>query len=289
MRETISSILAEVGDRSAIKDIQPVSGGDISEAFKITTAEGLYFVKYNRDAAEDFFQKEAVGLQLLKQTGALRVPEVYAYSTASSTVQGYIVMEWVEGQAQRDTDEQLGRGLALLHSSHKEKYGLEEDNYIGTLPQPNGWHDDWVEFLSDRRLAHLARLAEDRGYFPESRREKMERLLRSLDQWIPHYRQPVMLHGDFWGGNWIAGPQGEPWIIDPAVFYGEREFELAFTELFGGFSRRFYDAYEEIHPISPDYQERKQLYQLYYLLVHLTLFGESYGPSVDRVLSYYVG
>lgn len=289
MRYVLQTILNEAGDHSSIHDIQPVSGGSISEAYKLTTAKGRYFVKYNRNAAEDFFEKEAEGLRLLRRAGTLRVPEVYHYSTANSAVQGYIVMEWLEGEAARETEDRLGKGLALLHRKSHDHYGLVESNYIGKLPQPNGWSDNWITFFRDRRLGYQARLAEKRGYLTHSRRTKLNRLLHSLDQWIPAYEQPVLLHGDLWSGNWLVGPEGEPCLIDPAVFYGERELELAFTELFGGFSRRFYDAYEEMNPLSENYEERKQLYQLYYLLVHLTLFGESYGPAVDRVLAYYVG
>lgn len=289
MRQRIKDVLHQIGDHSAIKGIEPVSGGSISEAYRVMTTETPYFIKYNRNAPADFFQKEAHGLRLLKQTGTLRVPEVYGYSTPDSAVQGFIVMEWIEGQKGRETEERLGRELAWLHRTSHRQYGLEEDNYIGELPQPNGWEDDWVTFFREKRLGYQAQLAEERGYLPQSRRVKLDRLLHSLDRWIPHRGQPSLLHGDLWGGNWIVGPKGIPYLIDPAVFYGEREFEIAFTELFGGFSSFFYEAYHEVNPLSESYEERKRLYQLYYLLVHLTLFGESYGPSVDRVLQYYVG
>lgn len=288
MKQTLMGILHEIGDRSSVKEVQPVSGGSISQAYKVITSIDRYFIKYNPNAVEDFFQKEAEGLHLLKQTATLRVPDVYGYSKAGSAVHGFIVLEWVEGRAARHTEEQLGRGLALLHHSYNHQYGLEADNYIGSLPQPNGWYNDWGVFFRERRLLPQIKLAKERGYLPKARQKKLERLLDTLHQWIPQYEQPALLHGDLWGGNWIVGYGGNPYLIDPAVFYGERELELAFTELFGGFSRRFYAAYEEVHPLSSSYEERKQLYQLYYLLVHLTLFGESYGPSVDRVLSYYV-
>lgn len=289
MSDKFSGILHEIGDRTPVIGVQSVSGGSISEAYTITTETATYFVKHNPNVTEDFFQKEAEGLRLLRQTGTLRVPEVYGYSTSGSAVHHFIVMEWLRGTHANDTEEQLGRGLALLHSSYNDQYGLFEDNYIGALPQPNGWYEDWVVFFGARRLAHQAQLAEKRGYLPKVRKEKLERLLDSLHQWIPRYGKASLLHGDLWGGNWIVGPEGAPCLIDPAVFYGERELELAFTELFGGFSRRFYEAYEAENPLPPDYVERKQLYQLYYLLVHLALFGESYGPSVDQVLTYYVG
>lgn len=289
MRRTLHQICHKIGDTSAINDVQPVSGGSISQAYKVTTDEAQYFVKVNRHVPVDFFKKEAEGLTLLRSTGALRVPKVYGYSAVSAAVPGFIAMEWLEGQEAIGTDVRLGRGLAALHGACHDRYGLAEDNYIGALPQPNGWCDDWVAFLRDKRLGHQARLAAERGRLPKSRQMMLDRLLQSLDKWIPHKGQPALLHGDLWGGNWLAGPGGEPCLIDPAVFYGEREFELAFTELFGGFSERFYASYTEMSPLSPGYEERKPIYQLYYLLVHLTLFGEAYGPAVDRVLTYYVG
>lgn len=289
MKQKLARILRETGDSSPVTDVRRVSGGDISEAYRVKTSEGTYFVKYNENVPDDFFQKEAEGLRLLKETGALRVPDVYGYSHGRSPVQGFIVLEWIEGRTSRHTEEQLGRGLASLHRSHHDCYGLEADNYIGRLPQPNGWFNDWVDFFREKRLGAQVQLAEERGALPPSRRDKLDRLLASLERWLPRYGQPSLLHGDLWSGNWIAGPGGEPYLIDPAVFYGEREFELAFTELFGGFSPRFYEAYNEVSPLSGSYEERKPLYQLYYLLVHLTLFGETYGPSVDRVLAYYVG
>jgi fructosamine-3-kinase len=135
----------------------------------------------------------------------------------------------------------------------------------------------------------MIKLAEERGRLTSERRRRLMRLADSLERWIPARTEPSLLHGDLWHGNWIASDHGQPYLIDPAVFYGDREYEMAFTELFGGFSSRFYAAYEEAHPLSPDYAERRPLYQLYYLLVHLILFGESYGSSVDRVLIRYVG
>lgn len=219
----------------------------------------------------------------------MQVPLVYHWSHESHSTAGYILMEWLEGEATVDTEEQLGQGLAHLHFSlSKHGYGLTSDNYIGTLPQPNGWREDWVTFLRDQRLGFQANLAEKQGMLRGKRKDNLYRLLINLEKWIPHQPGPSMLHGDLWGGNWMTGPKGAPYLIDPAVFYGDREFEIAFTELFGGYSSRFYDAYREISPLSPEYEERKHIYQLYYLLVHLNLFGESYGSSIDRVLSRYV-
>lgn len=285
-REQIVQAIQAAGDPAPLESIHPVSGGSISRTFRVETKNGRYMIKIHETPPADFFHKEAEGLRLLKQAGELGVPRVFHVDKHS------IVMEWVEGLRAPDTDEKLGRGLARLHRNHtsSQGFGLSFDNYIGQLPQPNGWQDDWLTFLREKRLGFQAELAVKQGCFSRERGKKMERLLQSLDQWIdPKQVRPSLLHGDLWGGNWICGPGGEPYLIDPAVFYGDREFDLAFSEMFGGFSPAFYQAYREEIPLSPGYEERKPLYQLYYLLVHLYLFGESYGPSVDRILRRYCG
>ncbi|MDQ0337480.1 fructosamine-3-kinase [Caldalkalibacillus uzonensis] len=277
-----------MGDTSHLIDVQPVPGGDISQAFEVRTENNHCFIKINRNAVPDFFQKEAYGLQQLRQAGALSVPQVYHVSPSSAD-HGYIVMEWVPTEPAADSETKLGRGLARLHQYTHTYYGLAENNYIGKLPQPNGWEKSWIRFLSEQRLGFQTKLADEQGMLPAKRKARLEKLLDRLGQWVPDERRPVLLHGDLWSGNWLAGPRGTPYLIDPAVFYGQREFELAFTELFGGFSPRFYAAYQEVQPLSEHYEDVRPLYQLYYLLVHLNLFGETYGPAVDRILRHYVG
>lgn len=280
----VAQALQQAGDTTQLKDLTPVSGGDISRAYRATTGQGVCFVKINPHVPEDFFVREAEGLALLREGAGLPVPEVYGCG------RDYIVMEWVEGTSQSATEEMLGRGLARQHMfrGRGKGFGLDSDNYIGRLPQPNEWHADWLSFLREKRLGFQAALAQEKGYWNAERERQMERLLGSLDRWIDNRQvEPSLLHGDLWGGNWIVGPQGQPYLIDPAAFFGDREFELAFTELFGGFSSTFYAVYEEMYPLSPGYEERRPLYQLYYLLVHLNLFGESYGAAVDRILARY--
>ncbi len=288
MKVVISEALNLLGDPSGVTEIRPVSGGCINQAFYVQTGSGKYFVKANDNARRDFFQREADGLRLLKEAKAIRVPKVYGEYYFDDTKTSVLVLEWVEGQKTGATDEQLGRGLAMLHQTYGRAFGLEQDNYIGSLPQKNGWHDNWLSFYRDQRLGVQMELGKQRGYMNSSRLRKMEKLLERLPEWISEDVKPSLIHGDLWSGNWIAGPAGEPYLIDPAVSYAHFEQELAFTELFGGFSERFYRAYEEINPVSEGFRDRKELYQLYYLLVHLNVFGESYGSSVDRVLGYYV-
>lgn len=176
-----------------------------------------------------------------------------------------------------------------MHRSEGKHFGLEEDQYIGTLPQKNGLYSDWVSFYLERRLMPQFNLADKKGQLNSSRRRKLMKLFDGLHKWLPTKCKPVLLHGDLWGGNWISSRSGQPYLIDPAAFYGHHEFELAFTELFGGFSRAFYQTYQDIIPLTSEYEDRKELYQLYYLLVHLNLFGEAYGQAVDRILRKYIG
>ncbi|GAB7386881.1 fructosamine kinase family protein [Bacillaceae bacterium] len=289
----LGKLLRQAGDDGPIREVRPVSGGDISAAARVETGNGIYFVKWKQNVPHDFFRKEAEGLQRLAEADALPVPRVLGHLSPSDGQPGMVLLEWIERDRAADEDlasERLGEGLAALHRMHGKAFGLEADNYIGRLPQRNGWKENWAEFYRDKRLGVLAELAAQEGRMDVTRARRMELLLSQLDRWLGGRDvAPSLLHGDLWRGNWLVGPQGRPYLIDPAVSYGDRELELAFTELFGGFSARFYRAYRASYPLAAGYEERKPLYQLYYLLVHLVLFGEAYGPSVDRILRRYVG
>ena len=272
-----------------IERLERVSGGDIHQAAKLVLRTGdALFLKFSERPLPRIFEVEAEGLERLRRAGELRVPEVLAVGET------FLLLEWIEpdpapptARAMRD----FGRRLARLHQHLNEQglYGLDHDNYIGTLPQVNTPTRSWVEFYRARRLGAQLELARSRGRLPPKRREKLERLMERLDEFIDEQSaKPSLLHGDLWGGNFLLS-EGEAVLIDPAVYYGDREIDLAFTELFGGFSSAFYEGYNEVWPLDPDYEERKALYQLYPLLIHLNLFGESYGPGVDRVLRRYVG
>lgn len=291
LAEALAAAVPEVA-RERVISVRTARGGDIGESFCVTTGRRRLFVKYRLDLPETLFRREAEGLRLLARADALAVPEPLYAGPVPGQTGGMIVLSWIDtGPVTGDMAEALGRGLALQHraTSPEGRYGLAADNYIGTLPQANGWHDGWVAFYRERRLAPLAGRAEERGLLSGGRREKLGRLLDRLDRWLPDKPAPALLHGDLWGGNWLAGADGRPWLIDPAVYYGHRECDLAFAELFGGFPPAFYGAYEEAWPLAPDYSDRKPIYQLYHLLVHLILFGEAYGSSVDRVLNRYAG
>ncbi|MGD6816454.1 fructosamine kinase family protein [Metabacillus sp. 113a] len=263
----------------------PVSGGDINEAWMLQTETRKYFLKTNREESIDFFHAEADGLKEIASSNAIAVP--FVLKTGTIDCVPFLLMEWIEGRKTEHTETELGTKLAAMHQTFHTKFGYGSDTYMGKLPQKNGWHGSWVRYYSNERLKPQLELAIGRGHMPVPRRRSMEKLLMNLDRWLGHHPKPSLLHGDLWGGNWMTGESGNPVLIDPSVLYGDHEFEIAFTELFGGFSQAFYSSYQEAFPLSEGYEDRKPLYQLYYLLAHLNMFGESYGRAVDQIISRY--
>ena len=228
----------------------------------------------------DMFEAEAEGLAELASAGAIRVPAVMRTGIEDGVA--FIEMERLStGRATRAVEHALGEQLATLHRTTKERYGWHRDNTIGYTPQRNDWGSDWVEFFREHRLGYQLRLAAERGY-GGSLQDQGALLLKRLPVWFRDYEpESSLLHGDLWGGNW-ACCDGEPVIFDPAVYYGDRETDLAMTRLFGGFGRAFYEAYESAWPLAPGHRERNDLYQLYHVLNHLNLFGSSYlGRAQD--------
>ncbi len=271
------------------KDVYPCVGGDINHAAQIATADGLLFIKWNENALGGMFTAESKGLKLLRDSKTLRVPEVIALQEAEGDTPTFLVLEWLEtGQANLQTPEQLGQGLAALHRQTAPKHGLDHDNFIGSLPQSNSQHDSWVNFYAEQRIRPQMEIARQKGMLRPGRERMLEVFLAHLPKLIQD-APASLLHGDLWGGNVMILANQQPAIIDPAVYYGNREVELAFTELFGGFAKRFYDAYHAAYPLEPGYPSRRALYQLYPLLVHMNLFGGGYASRVDSILSQYVG
>ncbi len=263
-----------------------VAGGDINLAFEARLGDGRrVFVKTHPDGPRTLFSCEARGLRWLREAGALRTPEVLAVADASGHQPGFLVLEYIE-PAQRDPsfDETLARGLAALHKFGAPSFGLDYDNFIGSLPQPNGPRDNWCAFYREQRLEVQLRLAVDRGRIAESMARDFMRLFDRLEMLVGDPEPPSRLHGDLWGGNLHVDERGQPCLIDPAVYGGHREIDLAMMKLFGGFGRRVFEAYDEAWPLSDSSDRRVPLYQLYPLLVHVNLFGGSYVAQVSRAL-----
>ncbi len=282
------SIAARLGTN--IQNVQVCSGGDINEAAQIVTSDGSLFVKWHPRSPQHMFSTEAKGLSLLRKSNTVRVPEVIMVEEARDDCPAYILLEWLEsGTPQAHTSHQLGEQLAALHQQSASEHGLDHDNFIGRLPQYNHQHATWAAFYAEQRIRPQMKIAQQVGQLPTHREKLLNTLLQRLDTLLPQPNPPAsLLHGDLWGGNFMTLTGGQPAVIDPAVYYGHREIEMAFTELFGGFSPAFYDAYNSVYPLDKEYQRRKSLYQLYPLMVHMNLFGGGYGRSVDSILRQYV-
>lgn len=270
-----------------VRRIQGVNGGCISDGVRVELSAGPVFLKHNADAPAGMFAAEARGLEALADAAVdLVVPRPLAWADAQDGAPAWIALEWLEPTGRpRGFAEQLGHGLAVLHRARRtERWGWMEDNYIADLPQENGGTRTWAEFWRTRRLEPQLARARAGGRLP-GRGADWERLWDRLPEVLAPAEQdgPSLLHGDLWGGNVLAAGGG-PALIDPAVYRGHREADLAMTELFGGFADGFYAAYREAWPLLPGYATRRAVYQLWYLLVHVNLFGGDYVRQAAGVL-----
>lgn len=276
----------------AVVSKTPVSGGDINRAYALLLSDGSrLFMKANRKENADFFRAEAEGLEALRAAGTIRVPEVIARGADADG--SFLLLEYVEeGRRSPAASEKLGRQLAQLHMADTAhlvpggRFGFMNDNYIGAGVQCNDPEETWTEFFINRRLRPQFERAS--AYWNIDERKSIDRFLDRADRYLAEPDRPSLLHGDLWAGNYMIGSSGEPWLIDPAAYVGHAEADLAMTELFGGFDRRFYDAYRETAGIDPGYADRRDLYNLYHLLNHLNLFGGSYIYSVRSIISRYI-
>ena len=291
LRESLESELV-----LKIKRIQPVRGGSINHVVRIDTNQGCFCLKWNNRTLPGTFTAEAEGIALLAATQTIRLPAVLKVSESNSPdFPAYILMEWIESPDRSNPSmASLGERLAALHrfpGPPHARYGLESDNFIGYTPQSNSWSESWPEFFLKQRLEFQRDLALRKGLLSQDRRKHLDRLLGNSPSFFPSLSstRPSLLHGDLWSGNILFDRAGEPVLIDPAVYYGDREAEIAFTELFGGFQPEFYRTYQAAYPLSPEYKNRRDLYNLYHLLNHLNRFGEMYGPGIDHILHHYVG
>ncbi len=269
----------------AIRSQQGVGGGCINTTTVLQDGKRRYFVKLNDAAHRSMFEAEAEGLGEIARTRTVRVPAPLCWGTADGST--YLVLEYLElGGADSRHLEQLGRQLAQMHRATRDRFGWQRDNTIGSTPQINTPSPDWVDFWRRQRLGFQLELAARNG---RDLMRKGERLMAELGEFFRAYRpQPSLLHGDLWGGNVGAAGQ-QPVIFDPAVYYGDREADLAMTELFGGFSGRFYQAYREAWPLDAGYQTRKTLYNLYHILNHFNLFGGGYATQAEHMIDSLLG
>jgi fructosamine-3-kinase len=292
--EPIRAALSALGDSTPLRQVQLLGGGCINHAMRLVTGRSAYLLKYNSDPLPGMFRCEAEGLKRLADTHTVRVPAVLGYQEASAPAAGapyrpaWILLEYLEGARSGDPA-RLGEQLAELHRQGQSPrnppaYGLYNDNYLGSTLQVNGWESSWTRFFAEYRLRPQMETGRRNGRVGGERQKWLQKLIQRLPGLLGEIaRRPSLVHGDLWSGNVIPGPDGFA-LIDPAVSYSDREVEMAYTELFGGFSSRFYAAYNSAWPLDPGYPERRDLYNLYHLLNHLNLFGESYGSAVDGIL-----
>ena len=267
-----------------IRQRQPLGGGCINQAWRFSDDQRTFFVKVNTAASLPLFEAEAAGLVELAATGTVRVPEPMGHGVVAE--HAWLMLEYLPlVSAGTRAMEKLGRSLAALHSQPRTGFGWYRDNAIGATLQINTYCGDWIEFWRERRLGFQLDLADSNGY-TGALQQQGEQLRARLDGlFVGHSPTPALLHGDLWSGNAGCTVDGEPVIFDPAVYQGDREADLAMTELFGGFPESFYAAYREALPLATGYPQRRTLYNLYHVLNHLNLFGGSYCAQAEQMMA----
>jgi len=284
-KEELKQILEKhLKENVEITNYSYVGGGSINETFRLSTTSGEFFVKKNSASRyPGMFEKEALGINLLAKADEILVPEVLTYGQGKRD--SFLILDFIEsGNHKPDFWEEFARNLGNLHKHSAEYFGLDHDNYIGSLPQSNKKHIKWNDFFREERLSFQVKLARDSGMIGYTDTKMFDRFYSKLDEIFPE-EPPSLIHGDLWGGNYMVNGSGDPVIIDPAVYYGHREMDLGMSKLFGGFDQNFYRNYNEYFPLEKDWEQRLEYCNLYPLMVHVNLFGGSYLNSVKAILS----
>ncbi len=290
IHKLVASALSEVFGKVVIINSERVLGGGcINRAAKLETNAGNFFLKWNDNCAPDIFIREAESLKELKKAAGdfLTVPDVFASKQVDETP-GFLVLEYLENsRSSFNGDEKLGRGLAKIHQYTHSQFGFYNDNYCGATLQNNLWKDNWSEFFRDNRLKFLLNLIDKERPLLVDERKIFEKLPGRIENLIPKESVPVLIHGDLWSGNYMNSEKG-PALIDPSSYYADREMEFAIMTMFGGFSQRFYDAYNEVNTLPADWKQRNSLYQLYHVLNHYYLFGGGYRTQALQIAKNYL-
>ena len=267
--------------------IQSLSGGSISYAYLLKWDKGAYFLKVNNNSdALKMFAAEQKGLQAIEETATIAVPKVHHVDVYDS--KAFLLMNYIKSKSADANDyKMLGTQLAKLHLNHKDKFGFPSDNFIGSLPQSNILHSHWAEFYWHERIAPQLKLAKQNNLLNASEIISEHAAIAVFEELLTNDVEPSLLHGDLWAGNYLISTDCRPYLIDPAAYWGHSMVDIAMSKLFGGFGNEFYTAYHEIIPKTNNYNAQIDLYQLYFLLVHLNLFGRSYYGSVAAILKRY--
>lgn len=281
-------ITQATGEKFQIRDRHSVSGGCINQGYRISDQSRTYFVKLNQASEIAMFEAEALGVKQIAQTQTIRAPQPICWGTEANTA--YLILEWLDlgGKSNNVAWEEMGRKLACLHQwtppqnePGHDQFGWDINNTIGSTPQMNPWVKNWSEFWQQHRIGYQLKLARRRGGTFEQSEQLLEKIPEIL---ADHHPKPSLVHGDLWGGNASVTVTGEPVIFDPATYFGDREVDLAMTELFGGFPSVFYQGYYDVYPIDGGYERRKVLYNLYHILNHFNLFGGGYGSQANQMI-----
>lgn len=292
------AVKALFGDDVGILRKDRIHGGDINDAYRLSLSNGKkLFLKSNSIKNSRFFITESHGLQALRATGMIGVPEILGTGTDERQGIAFLLLEYIDRTSRiKDYWEIFGHQLAQMHRADCRllikqmngqcRFGFPEDNYIGANPQKNSPNESWIDFYRECRLRPQMKMAGH--YFDAGMRRKCEFLLDHLDSYLREPEFSSVLHGDLWSGNVLCGNDGKAWILDPAAYIGDFETDLAMTQLFGSFPEAFYAAYNEINPIDESYPDRRNIYHLYHLLNHLNLFGRTYLGSVEEILNMYL-
>lgn len=267
-----------------IKGYSHVGGGSINDTYRISTSHGNFFVKKNSATSfPEMFQKEVKGINLLGEAKELHVPKVISIDEGGGD--SFLILDFIDSGPKTSSFWRVfGEQLAKLHQHSNGIFGLDHDNYIGSLYQRNNQHDNWNDFFRDERLEFQLKMARDSGIIGSDISNAFNRFYKEIDDLFP-VEPPALLHGDLWGGNFMVNKNGMPVIIDPAVYYGHREMDLAMTQLFGGFDNEFYQSYNRHFPLELGWEERLNYCNLYPLMVHVNLFGGSYIQSVKAIIN----
>ena len=304
MWDKIAAHISEAtGDTFSIENRRSVSGGCINQGYAISSSARTYFAKINQASQVAMFEAEALGLQQMGETQTIRIPQPICWGTEGNSA--YIVLEWLDlpGGGGEIAWAEMGRKLAAMHKYTPPSppllrggeevdyallrgcFGWDMNNTIGSTPQINNWTADWAEFWAEHRIGYQLKLGRRRGNFSRG-----ESLLAAIPKLLEDYKpQPSLVHGDLWGGNASVTAAGEPVIFDPAAYWGDREVDIAMTELFGGFPAAFYRGYNEVWLLDSGYQKRKTLYNLYHILNHFNLFGGSYESQANQMINRILG
>lgn len=285
-QEIYEQVITEtLGPFAHLRSASVIAAGNHNQGIRLDTNEGTFFLKINFDHEKNILVKEDEGLQLLRNSTFLKIPRTYGCGRVDDY--NYLLSEFIPSSRRKlDYWEELGLGLAQLHLNTSSHFGLDTDNYIASLHQKNNQFDNWLDFFIEQRLEPALGTAYFEGLVPLDFLKKFQAIYPKLNSIFPKER-PALLHGDIWSGNVMCDNEGQPCLIDPAVYFGHREMDIAFTRLFGGFDPRFYDAYESIVPLEPDFDSRMGIYNLYALLVHVNLFGTAYLPGIEKILKHF--